>query len=707
MAKVIDATLKLVDSFTPVLRNVNTALKNTSNVTNSVKSHLGNLKSKMNECEKGVTRLGKSFTTSGKQMASLQNIAVLGALTAAAQKGYEASKEINGAVNQMRIWGELTPEIANKIKKGIIEVSNQYGIAANDVASATQLAIKMGVKESEAIEYMSNAAKYARVTKIDLGEATKQLTNISHAYWLTTKDTEAAENQLIYTSRQYKIDIQQLSAGVSDMSGKAAQLGIDLVNLQATMAITKGAGYTDTQSIEITNKMIESLGKAQDKLKGYGVDMSQARITTEGLAPVLKDLQNAMGAEDFTKLFKGADAKTMANMLISDAGVSDFKKKMQEIKGSSANVMQEMWKQMQTPSEQTQQALVQLANAWITVGDALAPIFKKSAMAIKSLVDTYNGLTPTQQGFISTAIQIAVVITAAVVAFGGLFSIIGGGIAGFLQLKTVFSSIFTGIKLLKIAMMGLSFNPWILAIAAIIVIIYLLYTHWDMVVKYFKIGINLIKGYFAGLVTIITGIVNLIKSIFMIFVHSIYNNFMIIFNGIKQIFNGFIQFITAVFAGDLDGALAGLSAMFEGWAGIVTGVFDNIKSTCLSVVNTIVDAVNSINFTVPDWVPGYGGQTFSPNLPHFAKGTDNFAGGNAVINEKGGEIVNLPNHTQVIPHDKSLQQEYARGRKDGNIKNNGVNIVIQNMTVRQDSDIDRIANLLAEKINLTAQNLVY
>jgi phage-related minor tail protein len=40
-------------------------------------------------------------------------------------------------------------------------------------------------------------------------------------------------------------------------------------------------------------------------------------------------------------------------------------------------------------------------------------------------------------------------------------------------------------------------------------------------------------------------------------------------------------------------------------------------------------------------------------IPSFASGVTNFAGGLARINEKGGEIVNLPNGSTVIPHDLS------------------------------------------------------
>jgi hypothetical protein len=50
---------------------------------------------------------------------------------------------------------------------------------------------------------------------------------------------------------------------------------------------------------------------------------------------------------------------------------------------------------------------------------------------------------------------------------------------------------------------------------------------------------------------------------------------------------------------------------------------------------------------------GTGGIT--DNMPAFASGTDNAPGGLARINEQGGEIVNLPGGSQVIPHDLSMQ----------------------------------------------------
>lgn len=57
---------------------------------------------------------------------------------------------------------------------------------------------------------------------------------------------------------------------------------------------------------------------------------------------------------------------------------------------------------------------------------------------------------------------------------------------------------------------------------------------------------------------------------------------------------------------------------------------------------------------------------------HNASGTDDWRGGLTFINEKGGEIVNLPRHTQIIPHDVSMEmaREYGRQRAMYTTNNN-------------------------------------
>ena len=49
------------------------------------------------------------------------------------------------------------------------------------------------------------------------------------------------------------------------------------------------------------------------------------------------------------------------------------------------------------------------------------------------------------------------------------------------------------------------------------------------------------------------------------------------------------------------------------------------------------------------------------NVPHHAKGTANWRGGPTWINEEGGEIVDLPSGSRIIPADKSAKMMEGAG----------------------------------------------
>ena len=82
----------------------------------------------------------------------------------------------------------------------------------------------------------------------------------------------------------------------------------------------------------------------------------------------------------------------------------------------------------------------------------------------------------------------------------------------------------------------------------------------------------------------------------------------------------------------------------------------------ISTINGFLGGLNGLK--IPDWVPGVGGKTFSmPQIPMLAKGTRNWQGGIAQVNERGGEIIDLPSGSRVYPHDESYQKSTSRGRK--------------------------------------------
>jgi hypothetical protein len=148
----------------------------------------------------------------------------------------------------------------------------------------------------------------------------------------------------------------------------------------------------------------------------------------------------------------------------------------------------------------------------------------------------------------------------------------------------------------------------------------------------------------------------------------------------------------------LNGVWTGIKDGFVGmWSGMKAGAKSGINFI-IGGLNKLIKGYNSwMTIKAPDWIPGIGGKKLGfeiPKIPQFALGTSYFAGGLARINERGGEIVDLPSGSRVYPHDKSVQM--AR-----NESNNTFNITIN----AADKSAMEIINELIPLIKLRLANM--
>ena len=311
-----------------------------------------------------------------------------------------------------------------------------------------------------------------------------------------------------------------------------------------------------------------------------------------------------------------------------------------------------------------------------------------------------------------------------------------------------------GRALLTIGRVGIGamFSPVGIAIMAIAGAAYILYNHWDKVAPFFTSMWNEIQNAFSvawqaispaleGVGNAWSRLVNAFNSQgttlnrlahIIEFLASILGGVLIagiiaaadIFTGVFVsaieivssivsaaigVFGGLIDFITGVFTGDWSLAWQGVveifSSIFGGIKGICSGVLDGIRAA----INAVINGINSISVDIPDWVPGVGGQHFGVNIPTLYTGTSNFSGGPAVINDRfGGEIVDLPSGTRIIPHDQSVQQAYKMGSMSGGFGGD-ININISNANFANTGDekreIKRITSEILFELQTRAINM--
>ena len=81
-----------------------------------------------------------------------------------------------------------------------------------------------------------------------------------------------------------------------------------------------------------------------------------------------------------------------------------------------------------------------------------------------------------------------------------------------------------------------------------------------------------------------------------------------------EILSGIIDFVAGVFTGDWARAWGGVSTIFKGiWNGIVDTV-EGAINIIIKGVNWLISQLNKISFSIPDWVPGIGGNSFGINI---------------------------------------------------------------------------------------------
>ena len=672
MARVIDAIIRLHDQFSPVLKKVSNSLT---------------------ESEKMTNRFGRNLKSIGGTMSSVGATVstAMAPIMAAAAAGLKLHSDFERGMAKVSTLVDTNVVSLQQLSNGIRQISDETGMSVTELAEAEYQAISASVDTAHVTDFVRTAAIAAKAGFTDTTTAIDGLTTVLNSYGLSAENAGKITDQMLMTQNLGKTTFGDLAQGIGSVGTAASLAKVSTDDLFASMAILTKNGVQTSEAFTGFQGILSAVSKqSQQTVKtaaAMGIDFTPEHLGQVGWIQFLTEVKEKVGDDQtaIQHLFGRVEAANAFKVLTKDLGQL---KDAQRAMGDSMGATELAFNKMLTPAEKNKIAMNQMKNALMDLRGVVAPVVMATAQAVKSFTSWWNGLSDGQKAFAVHAIQVVAAFGAITLGVGksisavGRFSIFINRLPRtFRNIRSAASIIGKGFRVIpgalrlvgggflrmagivKTAMSGIAAsvaaNPVFLALTALVMLLVVVYNHWDEIVSY-------VKENFPQVYAVVTSVVSNVMSKL----------------------SALIDWITGTLIPMWTNGWNTMKAIFE-------GAFDGISTIAHRALDWILDKVESIKSAVS-----------SIHLPSFslgghATGTMGLPGGTTFIHEQGPEIMDLPTGTRIIPHSESLKQEYARGRKEGSGKG-GMSITIPKLAdqivVREDADVDRIMEKLVFKL---------
>lgn len=749
MAQIIDVVMRLTDNVTGGLNRIRNAMEQSAKANQrmgrtlqNAGRHVGNLSDAMMPLAAGITGVGalgvKTFMDFDATM------------TAAGVKAGATAEEMQQMKDAAAQMGAKFPTTARDVALGMDRLA-AGGFNAEQTIGAMPGIIEASIASGEDLattsDVITSALSIWNLTQGDVADNTTHVADVvqaaANASKLGMQDFGLAMQYAGAPAAALGINIEELGTAMGIMANNGIEASTIGTSLRSTLSRLASPPKAAAEALAQLGISSADLQKGDGSFIGLSAAVDLLRSRMSGLS----DVQQVAAL----KAIAGEDAYSGLLALVRTS--PEAYKQMSDTIENSAGSSEAAYNQMQNTLKGSIDALMSSVEALgISFGSALAPTIRSVAEVLKGISDAITNLSPETKQMIIHIGEAIVGFTAFTYATSKALSISG------LMVKTIgdvervmhgahiankaleggVNGVMRGFSLLRAAGAAL-LGPWGIVVAAIALGAYLIYKNWDRIGPFFMNLWNGIKDVFSsavgaispvierlqgawntlvtsfqdgvGIFGVIRGLARILATIFsgelyagIVLVSAAitgiltaaFNIISAVVGTVIGVFSGLIDFITGVFTGDWSLAWNGVVEVFSSIFGGIVGIADGIISGVKAAINAVIDGINNISFTVPDWVPGIGGSQFSPNIPKLARGTDYWQGGPVVINEKGGEIVDLPEGSRVMPHDQSVRAAYNMGARS---RNDGITVNIIGTTINNGEDIKELARKVAERIH--------
>ena len=439
---------------------------------------------------------------------------------------------------------------------------------------------------------------------------------------------------------------------------------------QAGTAYTEDLNILNDRGIPILKALEETTGKTTEEIKKMASEGKlSAETYNEAIEHMAAGTDNAMQLQSET--FSGMMSTLQDNLstlsgLLTEK-VFDALKGLVEWLNPGVEAFNKIYKETGSFKEALEGALNALGlEKWVEFANKIEEAYnkvKEFSQALKENEDFlfFAGLAATALGLALIFYNGAAVVAAASTAAQELA----------LKLMVAWETIAAGMTTILGAAIGFLTSPitlTILAIAALIAIIYLLIKNWDKVKEAAaKCWDWIVQKWNGACDWFRNTVIDPLKRWWDDFWGGIKNGASQAWEGVKGLWNTCVGWFRNTIINPISSAFKGL------WNGIkdfLSNPLEGIKGMFRNAFNWIIDKMNGVinglnKFQVPDWVPLLGGKGINiPNIPRLWKGSNFTIGGPTLVGEQGPELVNMPRGASVMPAHKTRSMLEGVGKTE-------------------------------------------
>ncbi len=259
---------------------------------------------KITDGTKKASKASEEFSVSWKTIVRVLQTQLivrgLNSVISGLRNAIENARELGLAIEEVRTI-DAAGRTAADISEQVLALSDAIGQAPTDLAEGLYQTLSNQVVEAgESFEFMGEAAKLAKVTASETGDAVNALSSVMNSYNLAASEAEHVSGTLFATVEQGRLRLGEIANVIGRVTPLTAQLGITWEETAAAIAtMTRQGVRADTaitQLRAVVTRLLKPTAEMSAIFRKWGVDDGrQAILTFGGLTGVLKKLAQETG----------------------------------------------------------------------------------------------------------------------------------------------------------------------------------------------------------------------------------------------------------------------------------------------------------------------------------------------------------------------------------------------------------------------------